>query len=329
MQARNISLLSAAGLSCIRTSLDRTASGTGAPTALTGDPSIDFAPAAAIHNLAPMSSFVSDGATAATCGTVRMAGSGARRAASEAPSNLTDESSLDDTSDEDDAASHQKHASAPAVVHADIGAQAGAPGRRRSQHARHASFQAWAGSYAGLASRGGDGGGSGGSGGDDVVMASSPHAECMQIGAGAMHDEEVRTEMKAAALVEALEATGLQDGDVGGDRGTGAPAAGISSGGEERVDEGAEMGTRLSSGDGGAPGAVTHMAASTALFGLLVCLLCMSYWLVCTMIHRLIVRLLSSESAPEPKPLVKLWALNCSSVHVGRCATGGYVWRQC
>lgn len=264
VQARNISLLSAAGLSCIRTSLERATSAAGVP-ALTGDPSIDFAPAAAVRDLTPMSSFVGGTAgtpTTATIGTVLATGSGARRPASEAPSNITDDSSLDDTSDEEDAAGPPKRASVPAVAHADIGGGAAGATQRRPRHARHASFQAWAGSYAGLGSRGGDGGGAGGGGGgdDDVVMASSPHAECMQIGAGAMHDEEVRTEMKAAALVEALEATGLQEGGGGRGRGTGAPAAGESRESEERADEGVEGGTRMSSGDGAAaPGAVSQL----------------------------------------------------------------------
>lgn len=234
VQTRNVSLISAAGLTSIHTSLDRTTSA--GKAALTGDPSIDFAAAAAAHasGAAPMASIAGRATAAST----------QERTASEDPSNATDESSLDDSSDEDDATSRPRQ---PVAAGADIGGAGevatGVPSRpQHGRHERHASFQAWAGSYAGPPSRGTD------DDDGDIVMASSPHAECMQIGAGAMHDEEVRKSMEAARLVEALEATGLQEGGVTAAEGVGG-AGGLLEGGELE----GEGGVRGSSGGGAAP----------------------------------------------------------------------------
>lgn len=203
MQARNVSLLSAAGLACIRTSLDRSTSS--AQPALFGDPSIDFAAAAAGRHLGPMSSF--GGGAGAPASAVAAE-------ASDRPSD-TDDSSLDDTTDEEEAGGQQKHASAPPDI-GGVGENIGAGAAGRGGHARHASFRSWAGVYGGLGAGRGAGADE-----DDVVLASSPHAERMQIGASAMHDEEVQTNLEASVLAEALEATGLRQTSGGGGRGDG------------------------------------------------------------------------------------------------------------
>eukprot|EP00892_Ulva_mutabilis_P011444 jgi/Ulvmu1/8672/UM047_0010.1 len=211
--ARNVSLLSAAGLACIRTSLDHSTSNI--KPALMPDPSIDFAPATNVRDLASMSSFTAVAAPAAAAASGALPGQ--RREVSDGPSD-TEDSSLDDTSDEEDGSGRRKHLSAPpdiGTMSADTSGTANG-----GRHARHVSFRSWAGGY-GTHAGGGDGGCAADGDDEDVVVASSPHAERMQIDAGAMHEEEVHS-MEASVLAEALQATclgGSSPGDAGAGRG--------------------------------------------------------------------------------------------------------------